>query len=150
MQQQHKKQPTFQKELKSWQRKLGLLDIPNEEANRSSAPLSGEEEQQRLEAASNRSLEAILETTTSLKGVVQASQTKIQEDLVRIDATSKMVDKNQAAVEKNTKKTKEQSNALWSDMFTEIKMVIYALVMTLIVVLITRVPFLSLMFRKNF
>jgi hypothetical protein len=141
-----KKKRNIRTELRSWKRQLGILDVSENDTT----TLTGEEERQRIEAMTERSLEEILQTTTSLKGVVQASQSKIQEDLVRIEATSKMVDKNQAAVEKNTKKTKEQSKALWSDMFTEMKMVMYAIVMTLIIVLITRVPVLSLMFRKNF
>jgi hypothetical protein len=145
-QKKRKKKVAFKKELRSWQKTLGLLDGAPDEPSK----LTGDEERRRLEEQTEKSLEEILETTATLKGVVQQSNVKIQNDLERIDQTSKMVDKNQHAVEKNISKTKEQSKALWGDMFTEIKMALAAIVMTLIIVLITRVPFINLFFMKKF
>jgi hypothetical protein len=144
-----KKKRTFHKELRSWQKELGLLDTHGADTAHPSN-LTGEEERQRLEEQTEKSLEEILETTTSLKGVVQQSQQKIQDDLKRIDETAKMTDANQAKVEKNTSKAKEQSKALWGDFFTEMKMAVAAVVMTLVVVLITRVPVVNLFFMKKF
>ena len=144
-----KKKRTFHKELRSWQKELGLLDTHGADTAHPSN-LTGEEERQRLEEQTEKSLEEILETTTSLKGVVQQSQQKIQDDLKRIDETAKMTDANQAKVEKNTSKAKEQSKALWGDFFTEMKMALAAVVMTLVVVLITRVPVVNLFFMKKF
>ena len=142
------KKNTFHKELRSWQKTLGLLDATS--SNTAPSTLTDAEERQRLEDQTEQSLEDILETTTSLKGVVQASKIKIQDDLERIDQTFKMVDTNQHAVDKNTAKAKEQSKALWGDLFTELKMAVAAVLMTLVIVIITRVPFLSLFFRKQF
>jgi hypothetical protein len=141
------KKLTFKQELCTWQRQLGLANAKNENPTKS---LTGDDERQRLEDETEQYLEEILQTTTTLKSVVQASKTKIQEDLVRIDETAAMADKNQQAVEKNTKQTKEQSKAVWSDMFTEMKMAGAAFVMTFIIVVITRVPFVNLFFMKNF
>ena len=150
-----KKKLTIKQELSSWQRQLGLVDDGGGANERKSGTTTagsgnGDDERQRLEDATERNLEEILETTTTLKSVVQASKSKIQEDLVRIEETTEMASKNQVAVEKNIKQTKKQSKAVWSDIFTEMKMAMAAIVMTLIIVVITRVPFLNLFFLKNF
>jgi len=151
-----KKKLTIKQELSSWQRQLGLVDDGGGAKERKSCTTTegsggnGDDERQRMEDATERNLEEILETTTTLKSVVQASKSKIQEDLVRIEETTEMASKNQVAVEKNIKQTKKQSKAVWSDIFTEMKMAMAAIVMTFIIVVITRVPFLNLFFLKNF